>query len=170
MVVIVKDCLNKFGSNQWCKMYIHKTFEIYSFKTGWGSKNDQAFIMYDVKFSNKNDYVDEWYDCYDDIKKLKNYHKTVLKLIKKKWWVKGQYTYFYTKHSHGGGHRFWLNKNVGYVGYVDSCITPDGVILMTSYDGYMAGGGITLYNPLNNKIYLKTREGIKKTDLNNIKF
>ena len=57
-----------------------------------------------------NDYVDEWYDCYDDIIKLKNYHKTVLKLIKKKWWVKGQYTYFYTKHSHGGGHRFWLEK------------------------------------------------------------
>ena len=165
MVVFVKDCLNKFGSNQWCKMYIHKTFEIYSFKTGWGSKNDQAFIMYEM---TNGDDVDEWHNCFDDIKKLKNYHKTVLKFIKKKWWVKGQYTYFYTKHSHGGGHRFWLQKKK--LGYVDSCITPDGVILMTSYDGYMAGRGITLYNPLNNKIYLKTRRGIQNTDLINMKF
>ena len=169
MVVIVKNCLNKFGSNQWCKMYIHKTFEIYSFKTGWGSKNNQAFIMYDVKFSNMNDYVDEWYDCYDDIIKLKNYHKTVLKLIKKKWWVKGQYTYFYTKHSHGGGHRFWLEKNVeipNYTRYINSCITPDGVILMTNYND----NGVSLYNPLNNKIYLKNRPRIQNTDLINIKF
>ena len=169
MVVIVKNCLNKFGSNQWCKMYIHKTFEIYSFKTGWGSKNNQAFIMYDVKFSNMNDYVDEWYDCYDDIIKLKNYHKTVLKLIKKNWWVKGKYTYFYTKHSHGGGHRFWLEKNVeipNYTRYINSCITPDGVILMTNYND----NGVSLYNPLNNKIYLKNRPRIQNTDLINIKF
>tara|TARA_R110001592_G_scaffold357711_1_gene661364 strand:- start:12 stop:464 length:453 start_codon:yes stop_codon:yes gene_type:complete len=150
-------------------MYIHKTFEIYSFKTGWGSKNNQAFIMYDVKFSNMNDYVDEWYDCYDDIIKLKNYHKTVLKLIKKKWWVKGQYTYFYTKHSHGGGHRFWLEKNVeipNYTRYINSCITPDGVILMTNYND----NGVSLYNPLNNKIYLKNRPRIQNTDLINMKF
>ena len=138
MVVIVKNCLNKFGSNQWCKMYIHKTFEIYSFKTGWGSKNNQAFIMYDVKFSNMNDYVDEWYDCYDDIIKLKNYHKTVLKNV----------------------------EIPNYTRYINSCITPDGVILMTNYND----NGVSLYNPLNNKIYLKNRPRIQNTDLINMKF
>ena len=159
MVIIVKNAFNTFGSKTWSKVYIHKTFKIYSYKTGWGSKGDQSFIMYEM--DRGQGYVVEWYDCFEDIKKLKNYHKAVLKLIKKKWWVKDAYTFFYTKHSHGGGHRFTLANIERANKYVNSCITPDGLILMTNYDD----NGVTLYNPLNNKIYLKTRGGIYAKDL-----
>ena len=166
MVVIVKDC---YVDSNWggpCKAYIHKTFKIFYFnETNFKKKNKdshyKAFITYEMNRGQPE--VDEWWRPFEDIKKLKNYHKAVLKLIKKKWWVKGQCTYFYTKHSHGGGHRFWLEKNAGYV---DSCITPDGLILMTNYDD----NGVTLYNTLNNKIYLKTRGGIEAKDLINMKF
>tara|TARA_R110000787_G_scaffold260132_1_gene365388 strand:+ start:130 stop:660 length:531 start_codon:yes stop_codon:yes gene_type:complete len=176
MVVIVKDCLDEPRWGGTCKVYIHKTFKIYyfnetNFKKEHRDSHYKAFITYEMNRGQAE--VDNWWRPFEDIKKLKNYHKAVLKLIKKKWWVKGQYTYFYTKHSHGGGHRFWLEKNVeipNYTRYIHSCITPNGVILMTNYDGYMGGAGVTLYNPLNNKIYLKTREGIKNTDLNNIIF
>ena len=171
MVVIVKD---GYVDRDWggpCKAYIHKTFNIYYFNETYFKKKHRdshykAFITYDMNRGQPE--IDEWHECFDDIKKLKNYHKAVLKLIKKNWWVKGQYTYFYTKHSHGGGHRFWLEKDRTL--NVDSCITPDGVILMTNYNGYMARLGVTLYNPLNNKIYLKTRRGIQNTDLINMKF
>ena len=172
MVVIVKD---GYVDRDWggpCKAYIHKTFNIYYFNETYFKKKHRdshykAFITYGMNRGQPE--IDEWHNCYDDIKKLKNYHKTVLKLIKKKWWVKGQYTYFYTKHSHGGGHRFWLEKNVeipNYTRYINSCITPDGVILMTNYND----NGVSLYNPLNNKIYLKNRPRIQNTDLINMKF
>tara|TARA_R110000764_G_scaffold38029_1_gene84245 strand:- start:300 stop:821 length:522 start_codon:yes stop_codon:yes gene_type:complete len=142
----------------------HYKSKFYYAETGYGCDGDESFIYYETP----NECV-EFYKVFENIKNIKSYHKKVLKLILEKWWVKGEYTFFYKKHSHGGGHRFWRRNDTR--GMLDSCITPNGTIIMTDYamkdDSY-----IQYYNPLTNDVMFQVKRwwcSIKKTicyDLN----
>ena len=127
----------------------HYKSKFYYAETGYGGEDDEAFMYYETP----NEVVD-WYKVFQNIKNIKSYHKKILKLILEKWWVKGEYTFFYTKHSHGWGHRFWRRTNTR--GMLDSCITPNGTIIMTDYamkdDSY-----IQYYNPLTNDVMFQVK-------------
>ena len=132
----------------------HYNTKFYYAKTGYGSDHKEAFMYYETP----KDCV-EWYSVFNNIKTIKSYHKQALKLILKKWWVVGEYTFFYTKHSHGGGHRFFRSNNT--IGSFNSCITPDGTIIMTDYqmkdDRY-----IQYYNPWDNTVHSKLYKNLTK--------
>ena len=134
----------------------HYKSKFYYAETGYGSHNDESFMCYETP----NGCV-EWYSVFENIKNIKSYHKKALKLILKKWWVRGEYTFFYKKQSHGGGHRFIRRNNTK--GLFDSCITPNGTIIMTDYankdDSY-----IQYYNPLTNEVMFKVQRWLNKEE------